>query len=587
MASQTIRDRVICIGSSDVEVVEDSEPERQAAAARLKATANGPSTSTSSSATTRKAGTSRAATSEDSDIELVSAKDDGRTIVKAKRKANVGGFTTATAILKDEKRKAKSTSPHFENPPRSVNKGKGRAKAEEAEQPDFDDELIELPPPLRAAKAPKQPQSIRDSPGELESERHASGSSDSDVGISSFRKHVSNFKAPGGSRQGSMTASLFAPASGKSKGSSSGSLGRASSLSDASSAADVKPKDGKSRVRLPAAPKPPALVVPKDILTVMTHCPMCEASWTTASFKTSNAKLLHLRKCAPVKGYRHDTVVELSFKQVQELQDEREELRRQAESNKTLFENILSKNGKDVLVVGVEEKRKKSKPAEVSAADLPAGGGATLLPKAAVLYTQGGSAHSQATHTQVQREIDTHIKVNKKVDRGEFISLLKPDREAVASNIAPNAIGSKQWQKAAQLLAAKAAGIATDTPGTSGSVASKSTLLESYSTSRFRLAEKAKRMIESGSASSASSASEDNAEHMLGDDDDDAQCNGNFGRRHRQAGDGSLSLADQAIASSRSRGYDLWSMACTETDTGAPRLVVSLIPFGGNTERTS
>lgn len=199
---------------------------------------------------------------------------------------------------------------------------------------------------------------------------------------------------------------------------------------------------------------------------------------------------------------------------MRDLQAKVEEERRRVESERTLFEGLVSKKGKDVQVVGVE--RKKRKPMNKVAIDAKGKGRAmsleeqqgkgqgsdeenrptscdTRIPIEAVFYTQGGSAHSQATMTQVQRELNDKIKINKKVSKGDFLAVVqqgkgkgrdqgsnavlgksKDNNEgegggvAAASAVskvnndslakialAANGVGSKKWKSAMDLLASR------------------------------------------------------------------------------------------------------------------------------------
>lgn len=556
MARQQQEQPVIKIGSSDVEVIEDSEPERQASIAKSE-TNRGSSVASSSG---RKPAVASGATSEDSDIELVATKVAVKTRVTVKPKGSESGFASARSFLKSERQKsalqakqqrerdekdqaARSVSPYFENDSRALSKGKGRAKSEEQSE----DEFIEaLPPPLKAARSVQQlPYSRPISAGSA-----ASASSDSDTAVSAFKKTVSGFKAPGVSRQSSITESLLLPGNGRSKSIAGAPLNRASSLSDSSSGASFA-KPGKNA----AVVKPPQITVPTELLNVMTNCPVCKVAWAAEKTKTAAGKHGHIRKCAVAKGFREDTVLDLSYRQVEQLKSERDEIRRKAEAAQTLFDNVVSKKGKDVLVVGVEEKRRKAKLAESDSLD------SKEARKEAVLYTQGGSAHSQATHTQVQRELDKNIKANQKIDGGEHISLLRPSQDAIAANIAAKGTGSKQWQKAEGLLAARANGTTAD---------SKGYKLESYATSRFRLAEKAKQILESRSASSASSADEAMEEGQEGSAK-------SFERPYRKTDKDSISVIDRALSVSTSRTYEMWSLNGGESEAEVPKTVVS--PF--------
>lgn len=581
------RTPAIVIGSSDVEeeqVIETSEPERHAAAATAARAWTLPLNGSRSASGSSTSSSSRKPVvvddgSGDSDIELVAArlaiqtKKSGR----SKAKGFESGFGSAKALLTkervakelkeeqdrkvDSERKARSVSPYFENALASVGKGKGRAKAED--QSDFDDESIEaLPPPLRAAKPPRQPSHAPLST----TERHSSVSSDSDAAVSSFKKQISSFRAPGEGRQTPVSAPMFAPTNGRF---TTSLLGRASSHSDTSTASSsAKPTEKK--VKASSSTKPPPMTVATELLNVMTKCPICALVWPSDKVKTASSKLAHVRKCASVKGYREDTVQDLSYRQVGNLKAERDEVRRNVEANQTLFENVVSRKGKDVLVVGVEEKSEKRRSAEQS------DGSATV--ETAVLYTQGGSGHSQATHTQVQRDLDKNIKINQRVDRGDFISLLRPSQGAVAANVAPNGVGAKQWQKASELLAARAA-LSSELTGPSTSLppARLSSTLENYATSRFRLSEKAKRIIESRSASSASSADEETKEGQSTDRPAKLRS-ASFERTYRQSM--GVSLADMAIAASASRSYDMWGISSAERDTETPAFVVSFPLLG-------
>jgi len=205
--------------------------------------------------------------------------------------------------------------------------------------------------------------------------------------------------------------------------------------------------------------------------------------------------LNHIRKCALQKSISNDEVDCLVEEQVRALHEKAQENNKKHHDSRTLLEGLLSKKGKDVQVVGVE-KKKKAKDLANKASDE-----ATLaigdvqdvqMPSTVVLATQGGSTYSQATSTQIQKELNKRIKTHQRIDRGDFLNVpltaqpffpeestsdgttsedpSKSTHSARQKSVLAEAatkgrkkkgaadisgVGSKNWLKAAQLLKAK------------------------------------------------------------------------------------------------------------------------------------
>lgn len=229
---------------------------------------------------------------------------------------------------------------------------------------------------------------------------------------------------------------------------------------------------------------------------IITKCPTCNDAWTI--FKDPKTKLNHIRKCALQKSYSNAEVNKLVEDQVRELYHKAEEKNRIHHDNRTLLEGVISRKGKEVQVVGVEKKKKpQGKQNElISNAYSRDNSEAPHMDeeekevtREVVLSTQGGSTYSQATSTQVYKELTKRIKTNQRIERGDFLNVATSARSAiveagtrsasdsVASDDASakpsvlaeaaakarrkkgtadaNGVGSKNWLKAAQLLKAK------------------------------------------------------------------------------------------------------------------------------------
>lgn len=220
--------------------------------------------------------------------------------------------------------------------------------------------------------------------------------------------------------------------------------------------------------------------------------------WTVA--KEPKTKLNHIRKCAAQRVYSDEDVGRLVEEQVRSLHDSAQEKNRKHHDDRTLFEGLLSKKGKEVQVVGVENKKKESRSgrrnnitaqARLFAEEDRYEGNSAQPP---VLATQGGSTYSQATSTQVQVELNKRIKANQKIERGHFLNVSQTAQSYARDNKSrtnsdgsaneststsqlagqksilaeaasrgrkakgranASGIGSKNWLKAAQLLKAK------------------------------------------------------------------------------------------------------------------------------------
>ena len=589
---------------------------------------------------------------------LAAASASATTIKKRRRRPEAGAFKTAASLLKEEARKDKhnlASSPSTSRPPGKVAQ-RDVFRGEDDGVNNDDDDILELPPPLRRSSPLLVPdenrmEAISDIPL-LHDDSSASSEIEVDSPATLFRNRISTFRAPALARKPSGgSRSLFSVSSSTTTTiavTDSTTLLTDSSTANATASTSAIPesippppaaqgkKGRKVKKEVPVDPlAPPVLVIPTPFLSIITACPVCTDAWTTT--KTTNFKLAHIRKCATARGYLNDTVNQLAERQVRAAFGFAEDARRRMQEERTLFETIVSKKGKEVLVVGVEQKQKqhqneKAKPSEraASAGNLPAVGSASVSdtenarpgvlsqvqpqPLAgAVLYTQGGSAHSQATHTQVQRELNGKIKVNQKVTRGDFVSVLQPNKpgappgilagvrsgtgkDGAASAGAGLGVGSKAWQKAEELLREKvegAPGDAVDTSAAEGGTNARPAYtvsfgrtgkLESFNTSRFRLAEKARRVAAARTiviASPVTSASESESDVGMARTAlrplaplSKAQALAAL-RPYRNSGRRNVSLVDSASAIALGLDYDLWELAGATVDIVPDRIVVS------------
>lgn len=585
----------------------------------------------------------------------------------SKRSANIGGFKSAAAILKDEAKReraaakrrspsassdaantvpdkattSRKASPYFSSD--SDTKGKQREASlppplttysktskEQRQLEDEDDDILELPPPLRATKT-KSASPVK---ALLEEEDMLSEQSQSPG--SAFRNTLSKFKAPSiasTSASSRATGSLFT-ARASSKGAVAYDITLSSDSSFASTSDSISSTKRARSIFASSSTTTASsgqLQLPTPFLAVITTCPTCSDIWTVA--KDTKTKLNHIRKCAIQKSFSNEEVERLVEEQVRALHDKAAEDNRKHHDNRTLLEGLLSKKGKDVQVVGVEKKKKKVKDATNSIEK-----GVEMehdISRPVMLATQGGSTFSQATSTQVQKELNKRIKTNQRIERGDFLNVPlmgqastsdgtlhstsdATAREGSKSILAEAAtkgrkkkgaadvsgIGSKNWLKAAQLLKAKEAEAnaaeeleASSLLSTSHIGASITSTLASenskgkqrassttnsmqknklvpYSDSKYRLAEKVKDIAASRTRQIDSSAESDisnNDQNMIMSDD-------GLDRPYRNPSDLSLSLLDLAIqrgSEKKKQGYDAWALAGTLEDTVKDRCVVS------------
>lgn len=558
----------------DVDTVQDSEPEREKYARNPRTVIS--AASTSNSVTVQDV---------DSDIEIIlpapcTLKPPqpaqsaiipdavSATQVLARRQAKRterlntagGGFRTAAAILKDGEKRAQrdiSTVSQTSASRAFVRKGKSPQRAIHIldvprTQSSEDDSIYTLPPPISRITQAIQ---LEEPPVTQRQPARSQSLSDSDQDEPEviFRNQLNKFRAKEDadvtvssrkliSAQPIVQRSLFA-AQPKSKSAGS-ALRRSSSTSASESSA-------KSTI-------PTQIEIPTPYLALITTCPCCEEPWTVT--KTAATKLSHIRKCATSRGFLQQTIMTLVERQVRALHEAVDGEQRRIHADRTMFEATVSRKGKDVTVVGVEQKTRPAgqstsdeenrRPRADSEASISASADETAetftLSKrktvsAPVLFTQNGSALSQATRSQVQREVDGKIKVAQRIARGDFIQAVLQPKHAAAGNkivleqqankakastdspvsalrnvAASNGIGSKNWKKAEELLAKSAAaarnGIAEpkavktfgvpESPLSDDGLQSssdriprrKTGRLENYATSRYRLAERAKQV---------------------------------------------------------------------------------------------
>lgn len=271
--------------------------------------------------------------------------------------------------------------------------------------------------------------------------------------------------------------------------------------------------------------------------------------------------------------------------------------KRQAQQvEKTLFDGIISSRGKDVYITGVEKKitKKKSSSKALSKSTDPAGSdieNVSLFDKpqgGPVLYTQGGSALSQASLTQIQTEVDKKIKQNQKLAKAQLIdsnAAITPSLGKLVS-LAPtvpatHGVGSKTWRKMVEALTQasvlKRDGAASDAPSMTSVTMQKGNRtgqIESYATSRHRLAEKA-RMISATRAVARLSPAVD-SDVSDGDGGSSGAVNEDHLRPYRITERRSPSLIDQAVSVAASLTYSPWSLAGSGVDPIPDRNVVSV-----------
>lgn len=551
-----------------------------------------------------------------------------------RRRNKAGGFTSASALLKEEVRRTKRASstnsertrsrspkipvgtPYI--PAVSVDRTECASSTRSPIKLDEDDDPFALPPPL-PSPLPSDDRGSDSPTKSVHIDVKAASESEEESCETLLRRNITRFQANGkGSAKIERSLSATSATSNLFHRSNVDSSSRTSSAkttnkgSSAITEAESEQTSGEATS---------SLTVPGPYLALITACPVCSASWTVSKANTS--KHAHIRKCASQRSFMPRTVIELVERQIKEMQDAVEQRRKEAEQERTLFERTVSGKGKDVHVVGVEKKQRRlegsSRREGGSGSDvenLPVlrndSGAPNLLAAAdAVLYTQNGSAHSQATHTQVQREINQNIKLAQKISKGSYVSgILQPRRQSLImlskddSSAKSNpkqatarsaATGSKNWTKAAELLARSAA--KNDLKGQPAD--EKPGKLESYSSSRFRLAEKARRIasersilpimatsaaisLTAGSAtvvnSSFGRAGESRDEGTDGSD----SCSGlprlgraSFPRPYRRTDQLSPSLMDTATGIAESLPYDLWTLAGSAIDSNSNRVVVS------------
>ena len=260
---------------------------------------------------------------------------------RKKRSVNAGaGFKSAAALLKSEAREQARRSA-------SSSSGDERHSARAIVDIDIDDSL-ELPPPLTR---PLHTANLLAPPMAQQKRASSTASTSDDEPEILFRNKLDRFRSTSSESlaikseprtTAPVQRSLFAPSA------------DSTTKSDSS-----KPTSRRFLSTLASTVKPDtAITIPTPYLALITTCPSCSAAWTTS--KTAATKLTHIKKCALKEGMLQDTVMELVERQVRSMQDSIDEERRKAYNNRTMFEAVISRRGKDVTVVGVERKTSTS-----------------------------------------------------------------------------------------------------------------------------------------------------------------------------------------------------------------------------------
>lgn len=444
---------------------------------------------------------------------------------RASSSAKIGGFKSASAILKDQAKEARrrssssASSDAASGAPSSKSRDvspalsssssdiKGKERDDSLPPPletqaieqeprhleDEDDDIVELPPPSQIPIINVKEQSPIAS---LLDEAMPSSSP-----VAAFRNTLNRFKAPSipqNTRSSSNRSSMFAGNNG-SRDTSSSVIAVLSDSSNASTSTSLS-SSTRSRFTNKASTSSSItdqLQIPTPFLAIITRCPTCDAEWTVT--KDPKVKLNHIRKCSITKSYSRHEIDALVEKQVRSLQALAEERNRKIHEGRTLLEGVLSKKGKDVLVIGVEgrdiansssEKKGKGKAQNETEGEMDEMD--NLEARQVVLSTQGGSTYSQATSTQVQKELNKRIKTAQRIGRGDFLNVpstaniplsdhsshsasegsgsdaqgksnngksileeafSKSRKKKGSANV--SGVGSKNWLKAAQLLKAK------------------------------------------------------------------------------------------------------------------------------------
>lgn len=404
----------------------------------------------------------------------------------------IGGFKSAAAILKEEARKerkaaarqrsssstsassnaavsttskaakSRDVSPALSSSSSGLDvKGKKREEEslptsvvlsekyqhDERQLEDEDDDIVELPPPSSSLQASTRTTS------RMEDDDMAvdvNGDAESSSPGAAFRHSINKFKAPSippisrsgrnsGSSNSRSSSSLFAGGKDASDRIASSSTGLTvladSSTASTSTSTSTSNKRARSKFTATTATtsepfsntKSQQLEIPIPFLAVINKCPTCNDVWTV--HKDPKIKLNHIRKCAISKAYySNESVNELVEIQVRDLQAIAEERNRRTLDGRTLFEGVLSRKGKDVQVVGVEKKKKKTSSLSTKGKEVDNWNekeeeeeGNTF--RQVVLSTQGGSTYSQATSTQVQKELTKRIKTAQRIERGDFLNV--------------------------------------------------------------------------------------------------------------------------------------------------------------------
>ena len=623
----------------DLDTIEDSEPEREAVRAPDSSSSNNVAVHRSALVSkaqtaddfTRQPATRQAlsAYASDSDIEIVLptgpqaaqcryatpyTRHDSPRAPEQRSNFGVVGYTSAADLLKegDRRKKAHPILVHsqgdFEKPASAVFHSEGWQREKGSCGPDmgFDDEIIQLPLPLTSKVA---------SEADAESVSFPAGPdlpSDTESPASLFRKNISKFKAPSDAITTSKSF-LTSTASRRPYLSHGPPHSEASSMPRSKSITSSPPPKASTSVSRNIA-LTAQMTLPTPYLALITTCPVCSEAWTT--IKTANKKLSHIRKCASARGYLERTVLELTEAQVRRLYMEAEEQGRKVERERTLFESTVSRKGKEVSVVGVEKRKNRISVSTGEGSDIENRPAVLAAAKRkiteAVLLTQGGTAHSQASADQVQKEVDARIKMNKKISRGNSLAVLQPnnslssrlafvdgDRDGgggakiiMKDSLAPAGVGNSSWKKATALLtkskAARQTSLATKgdsvelSRSEEGTTAIRTGKLENYQTSRFRLAEKAQQIAAAHTVHLAAAIITNRATGRLTRIESDSSGSIDSSDLEpcphaswRMSGL-SKPFIHQAASLARDLPYNLWSLAGSATDPIPDRIVVSL-----------
>lgn len=279
---------------------------------------------------------------------------------KAKKKRqSASEFQSASSLLRAQPPLPRDHSPPPSKPkPKRKYKSKAAIKREEElsakedldESGDMDDGIV-IPPRLdpqllvRAIYGLPQlaPKAVKGKEKALQQESRASydeSSHDEELSAADkLKKGLGKFKYQVAGYAGGSISLPSVP------------LSRTSSKPDLSSTSTSKKPRAKAEIIV-------EVVLPPDVyIRVLVRCPLCEIAWSTN--KTVGSKGTHLRACAQTNDYTSETVSVLVENEVLALGAAIEQVRREAELARTLFDRATGKGEganilREVKLVGVE-----------------------------------------------------------------------------------------------------------------------------------------------------------------------------------------------------------------------------------------